>query len=211
VDPGALRELVAGLDDRAAPIHIHCAEQVKEVDDCLQWSGKRPVEWLLENMRVDARWCVVHATQMTAEETRALARSGATVGLCPSTEANLGDGIFPLLAYRGAGGRYGVGGDSHVSRDPAEELCLLEYTQRLAQRRRNLVVGERTQAVGTTLWLEARREAPPRLAGRWAPSPPAGAPTWWSCAPIRPISPPARATRLPIRWFFRARATWSAT
>jgi formimidoylglutamate deiminase len=157
VDPGELRELVAGLEsiDPAAPIHIHCAEQVKEVDDCVQWSGKRPVEWLLENMRVDARWCVVHATQMTAEETQALAKSGATVGLCPSTEANLGDGIFPLLEYRRAGGRYGVGGDSHVSRDPAEELCLLEYTQRLAHRRRNLVVGERTQAVGTTLWLEA--------------------------------------------------------
>ena len=157
VDPGELRELVAGLEsiDPAAPIHIHCAEQVKEVDDCVQWSGKRPVEWLLDNLRVDGRWCVVHATQMTAEETRALAGSGATVGLCPSTEANLGDGIFPLLEYRQAGGRYGVGGDSHVSRDPAGELCLLEYTQRLAQRRRNLVVGDRTQAVGTTLWLEA--------------------------------------------------------
>jgi formimidoylglutamate deiminase len=157
VDPGALKELVTGLDsiDRAAPIHIHCAEQAKEVDDCVQWSGKRPVEWLLDNMRVDERWCVVHATQMTGEETQALARSGATAGLCPSTEANLGDGIFPLLEYRRAAGRYGVGGDSHVSRDPAAELCLLEYTQRLAQRRRNLVVGERTPAVGTTLWLEA--------------------------------------------------------
>ncbi|HTN27338.1 MAG TPA: formimidoylglutamate deiminase [Burkholderiales bacterium] len=157
VDPVQMNELLAGLRgiDPAAPIHIHCAEQTKEVDDCVGWSGMRPVEWLLEHLPVDARWCVVHATQMTPEETRALAQSGATAGLCPSTEANLGDGIFPLLEYRRAGGRYGIGGDSHVSRDPAEELRLLEYIQRLATRRRNLVAGARTDAVGTTLWLEA--------------------------------------------------------
>ena len=157
VDPGQLDELLAGLRqiDPTAPVHIHCAEQTKEVDDCIEWSGKRPVEWLLERMPVDRYWCVVHATHMTAGETQALARSGATVGLCPSTEANLGDGIFPLLAYRSAGGRYGIGGDSHVSRDPAEELRLLEYSQRLSMRRRNLVVQARSPAVGTTLWLEA--------------------------------------------------------
>jgi formimidoylglutamate deiminase len=157
VDPGQLDELLAGLRhiDPTAPIHIHCAEQTKEVDDCIEWCGKRPVEWLLERMPVDRHWCVVHATHMTPGETRALAQSGATVGLCPSTEANLGDGIFPLLAYRSAGGRYGIGGDSHVSRDPAEELRLLEYTQRLSMRRRNLVVQEGLPAVGTTLWLEA--------------------------------------------------------
>jgi formimidoylglutamate deiminase len=157
VDPGQLDELLAGLRgiDPAAPIHIHCAEQTKEVDDCIEWCGKRPVEWLLGRMPVDQHWCVVHATHMSAGETQALSRSGATVGLCPSTEANLGDGIFPLLAYRSAGGRYGIGGDSHVSRDPAEELRLLEYTQRLSMRRRNLVVQERIPAVGTTLWLEA--------------------------------------------------------
>jgi len=125
------------------------------VADCIEWCGKRPVEWLLERTPVDRHWCVVHATHMTAGETHALALSGATVGLCPSTEANLGDGIFPLLAYRSSGGRYGIGGDSHVSRDPAEELRLLEYTQRLSMRRRNLVVQERSPAVGTTLWLEA--------------------------------------------------------
>ena len=113
------------------------------------------MEWLLENFKVDDHWCLVHATHMTPEETQALARSGATAGLCPTTEANLGDGIFPLPAYRAAGGRYGIGGDSHVSRDPAEELRLLEYAQRLTARRRNLVATERTPAVGTTLWLEA--------------------------------------------------------
>jgi formimidoylglutamate deiminase len=157
VDPGQLDELVAGLRgiDPTAPIHIHCAEQTKEVEDCIEWCGKRPVEWLLERMPVDRHWCVVHATHMSTGETHALARSGATVGLCPSTEANLGDGIFPLLAYRSAGGRYGIGGDSHVSRDPAEELRLLEYMQRLSMRRRNLVVQEGIAAVGTTLWLEA--------------------------------------------------------
>jgi len=157
VDPEGLKELLEGLKkiNSRAPIHIHAAEQTREVDDCVAALGKRPVEWLLENMDVNERWCLVHATHMMAEETAALAKSGATAGLCPTTEGNLGDGIFPLLAYRAAGGRYGIGGDSHVSRDPAEELRLLEYAQRLSARRRNLVVGERTPAVGTTLWLEA--------------------------------------------------------
>lgn len=152
VDPGALRELVAEAGD--APIHIHAAEQTKEVEDCRLALGLRPVEWLLSSFAVDERWCIVHATHMVAEETRGLARSGAVAGLCPTTEGNLGDGIFPLLEYRAAGGRYGIGGDSHVSRDPAEELRLLEYVQRLTARKRNLVVGK-SPAVGTTLWLEA--------------------------------------------------------
>jgi formimidoylglutamate deiminase len=154
VDPASLKELIAGIEPDM-PIHIHAAEQTKEVDDCIAALGKRPVEWLLENHRVDKRWCVVHATHMTPEETRALASSGATAGLCPTTEGSLGDGIFPLLAFRAAGGRYGIGGDSHVSRDPAEELRLLEYVQRLTMRKRNLVVNEKIPAVGTTLWLEA--------------------------------------------------------
>jgi formimidoylglutamate deiminase len=152
VDPGALRELVAEVGD--APIHIHAAEQTKEVEDCRLALGQRPVEWLLSSFPVDERWCIVHATHMVDEETRGLARSGAVAGLCPTTEGNLGDGIFPLLEYRAAGGRYGIGGDSHVSRDPAEELRLLEYVQRLTARKRNLVVGK-SPAVGTTLWLEA--------------------------------------------------------
>jgi len=161
VDPAALKELVSGSK---GPIHIHAAEQTKEVDDCVASLGRRPVAWLLENFKVDERWCLVHATHMAPEETRALAVSGATAALCPTTEANLGDGIFPLLAYRAAGGRYGIGGDSHVSRDPAEELRLLEYAQRLAARRRNLVATDATPAVGTTLWLEAAAGA--RALGR---------------------------------------------
>ena len=153
VDPGALRELVSALPPDA-PIHIHAAEQTKEVEDCRRALGQRPVEWLLSNFAVDDRWCLVHATHMVEDEVRGLARSGAVAGLCPTTEGNLGDGVFPLLEYRAAAGRYGIGGDSHVSRDPAEELRMLEYVQRLVARKRNLVVGK-SPAVGTTLWLEA--------------------------------------------------------
>jgi formimidoylglutamate deiminase len=154
VDPASLRELLAGAG-KACPIHIHAAEQTREVDECAAALGKRPVEWLLEKVGLDGRWCLVHATHMTSEEIKALAQSGAVVGICPTTEANLGDGIFPLIAYRAAGGRYGIGGDSHVSRDPAEELRLLEYVQRLLSRKRNLAVTHKSPATGTTLWSEA--------------------------------------------------------
>jgi formimidoylglutamate deiminase len=154
VDRQSLKELIAALD-ADMPIHIHASEQTREVEESVAALGKRPVEWLLENCCVDERWCLVHATHVQPTEVAALAASGAVAGLCPTTEANLGDGIFPLLDYRGAGGRWGVGGDSHVSRDPAEELRTLEYVQRLVARRRNLNVGSASNAVGTTLWLEA--------------------------------------------------------
>jgi formimidoylglutamate deiminase len=154
VDPESLKELVAALP-ADAPIHIHAAEQTKEVDECKAALGRRPVEWLLSEMRIDKRWCVVHATHVSQDELRGLAASGAIAGLCPTTEGNLGDGIFPLVDYRAAGGRYGIGGDSHVSRDPAEELRLLEYFQRVSARRRNLVTTKQSPSVGTTLWLEA--------------------------------------------------------
>lgn len=156
-DLDGLQDLLAGLDsiDAGAPVHIHIAEQTREVDDSIAFSGMRPVEWLLEHLPVDRRWCLVHATHLNGDETRSLAQSGAVAGLCPTTEGNLGDGIFPLPAYRAAGGRYGIGSDSHVSRDPFEELRLLEYVQRLVMRRRNITVGAVSAAVGTTLWLEA--------------------------------------------------------
>lgn len=154
VDPGSLKELAQALP-AGEPIHIHAAEQTKEVADCVAALGRRPVEWLLENMNLDRRWCLVHCTHVTGEEAVGLAQSGATAALCPTTEGNLGDGIFPLPVYREAGGRYGIGGDSHVSRDPAEELRMLEYVQRLTVRRRNITVGRHSPAVGTTLWLEA--------------------------------------------------------
>ena len=121
------------------PIHIHVAEQQREVEDCLAWSGRRPVTWLLDEMPVDERWCLIHSTHMTAEETSRVAATGATVGLCPITEANLGDGIFAAVEYRSAGGRWGIGSDSNVLISVAEELRTLEYGQRLERQRRNLL------------------------------------------------------------------------
>jgi formiminoglutamate deiminase len=123
---------------RNGPVHIHIAEQTAEVDACLAWSGARPVEWLLANADVGPRWCLVHATHMNEAETLALALSGATAGLCPVTEANLGDGLFPATTFLEAGGAFGVGSDSNVRIDLSEELRLLEYGQRLARRARGV-------------------------------------------------------------------------
>jgi formimidoylglutamate deiminase len=157
VPPEALRDAVRGLDaiDPAAPIHIHVAEQTKEVDDCLAWSGRRPVEWLLANQAVSARWCLVHATHLTDTETAALARSGAVAGLCPTTEANLGDGFFPLPAFLAQGGAFGVGSDSNVSTAAAEELRWLEYGQRLLHRRRSVAASPAVPSPGLALYQGA--------------------------------------------------------
>lgn len=130
---------VTGSIHPAAPIHIHIAEQEKEVADCEAWSGQRPVEYLLDRLSVDDRWCLVHATHMTEAESRTAAASGVVAGLCPTTEANLGDGLFDLPGWLASGGAAGVGSDSHVSVSPVEELRLLEYGQRLRDRRRNIV------------------------------------------------------------------------
>ena len=142
---------VAGLLP-GGPVHIHVAEQVREVEDCLAWSGARPVEWLLDHAPVDGRWCPIHATHMTPEETARLAAAGAAAGLCPTTEANLGDGIFPGVDWLAARGRYGVGTDSNVSTDAAGELRQLEYAQRLGQRGRNLLAGEAGASTGRALF-----------------------------------------------------------
>ena len=120
------------------PIHIHAAEQVKEVEDCLAWSGARPVDWLLDHAGVDARWCLIHATHMTDDETRRLARAGAVAGLCPTTEASLGDGVFNAPLYLAEDGSFGVGSDSNVEVGVAAELKQLEYAQRLRDRQRNV-------------------------------------------------------------------------
>ncbi|MCQ4165279.1 formimidoylglutamate deiminase [Tahibacter harae] len=146
--------LDSGLVD-AAPIHIHIAEQLGEVQDCLALRNARPVEWLLANAPVDARWTLVHATHLTEQETAALAASGAVAGLCPTTEANLGDGLFPLKSYLDAGGVLGIGSDSHISVSPVEELRWLEYGQRLVTRHRNIAVSESSSSVGETLWGDA--------------------------------------------------------
>lgn len=154
VGPDALRALLDGVD-ATTPLHIHIAEQQQEVRDCLAWSGRRPVQWLLANARVDARWCLVHATHLTGDERDALAASGAVAGLCPSTEANLGDGLFDAAAYLAADGAWGIGSDSHASVDAAAELRLLEYTQRLAQQRRNVLASPACAQVADRLWLGA--------------------------------------------------------
>lgn len=137
VTPQELNEilLLAGND----PVHIHISEQQKEVDDCLKWSGKRPVEWLLDNAEVGKSWCLIHATHMTAVETSAVAATGAVAGLCPITEANLGDGIFDGPGFEAAGGSYGIGSDSNVLIDAAAELRQLEYSQRLRLQSRNVM------------------------------------------------------------------------
>lgn len=136
----------------SGPIHIHVAEQTKEVDDSLAWSGRRPVEWLLDEMPVDARWCAIHATHLTESERQRLARSGAVAGLCPATEANLGDGIFPAVDFMAEGGVIGVGTDSHVATSVAEELRLLEYGQRLRDRRRNRLATGPGASIGRTIF-----------------------------------------------------------
>jgi formimidoylglutamate deiminase len=136
-------------------VHIHAAEQTREVDDCLAWSGKRPVEWLLDEVGLDERWRLIHATHLAADETRRLAASGAVVGLCPITEANLGDGIFPAHAYLAAGGAIAIGTDSNVLIDAAQELRTLEYGQRLARRARNVLATPGRPSTGATLFAAA--------------------------------------------------------
>lgn len=157
VPPDALRDVLAGLDalDATAPIHIHIAEQTAEVDACVAWSGQRPVAWLLDHAAVDARWCLVHATHMDADEYARGARSGAVAGLCPSTEANLGDGLFDFATWRGHGGAWGIGSDSHACVNAAEELLLLEYGQRLVTRQRNVGADAAQRHVATALTLAA--------------------------------------------------------
>lgn len=138
-----------------APVHIHVAEQIAEVEACAAWSGARPVEWLMDRAPVGPDWCLVHATHITEAERRAIVASGAVVGLCPITEANLGDGLFPACDFLAEGGRFGVGSDSNVEIDAAAELRLLEYGQRLAHRGRNLLAGGAGRSTGANLYRGA--------------------------------------------------------
>ena len=149
-----IRTLSAQLP-QGRPLHIHIAEQQGEVEQSLAHCGKRPVASLMEQVEVDERWCLVHATHLVDEEVRAIARSGAVAGLCPSTEANLGDGLFPLQSFIAQGGRFGIGSDSHVSQSPVEELRWLEYGQRLQHQRRNVAFMAGQRDVGQYLWQAA--------------------------------------------------------
>lgn len=151
--PEELRHLLAVAD--RGPVHIHIAEQMKEVADCVAWSGKRPVRWLLDEMPVDARWTLVHATHVEPDEIAGIAASGAVAGLCPITEANLGDGVFPAAEFMALGGMIGVGSDSNVRIDAAEELRLLEYGQRLTRRARNVLASAERPATGARLFAAA--------------------------------------------------------
>jgi len=156
---GFRKDLVTG-----GPMHIHISEQVKEVEDCVAHYGTRPVEWLLDNAAIDDSWCFIHATHMTPEETRKLATSGAIAGLCPMTEANLGDGIFPAQEFQAAGGEFGVGTDSNIRTNVAEELQMLEYSQRLSKKRRNILADKDNPNVGDSLYQQTCRGGATALA-----------------------------------------------
>jgi formimidoylglutamate deiminase len=151
VPSDAIRDALAGVE-AASPIHIHAAEQTGEVDETVAQLTARPVEYLLDTFGADRRWCLVHSTHLSAGEVVRLAKSGAVAGLCPSTEANLGDGIFALEPYLAASGRLAVGGDSHIAVDPAEELKAMEYSQRLSLRRRNVAANAAQPHTAARLW-----------------------------------------------------------
>ena len=149
-----VREVLASLPGNR-PVHIHIAEQQAEVQQSLAQTGARPVRYLMDNIDIDARWCLVHATHLDDGEVASLAASGAVAGLCPTTEANLGDGLFPLEPFLKAGGRFGIGSDSHISQGAVEELRWLEYGQRLLHQRRNVAASGAQRNVGDFLWQGA--------------------------------------------------------
>ncbi len=154
VSEASLRQIAAHAAAAGIPMHLHIAEQRRELVDCLTVHGQRPVQWLLDRFAVDERWCLVHATHLNEDETRDLARSGAVVCLCPSTEGNLGDGLFPLETFLREGGRIGIGSDSQATINPFEELRWLEYGQRLTSESRNVASIERPH-VGQELFERA--------------------------------------------------------
>lgn len=154
ISPEMLRNVTAEIKRLApiTPLHMHIAEQMKEVNDCVAATGVRPVEWLLANAEINAKWCLVHATHMTTSETENLAKTGAVVSLCPTTEGNLGDGIFNLPEYFAAGGQIGIGTDSNISVSVIEELRLLEYSQRLLRQERIVARDAKENSVGSLLY-----------------------------------------------------------
>ncbi|MFT6897121.1 MAG: formimidoylglutamate deiminase [Paraglaciecola sp.] len=154
VSKGKMLEVLSA-SAKDMPVHIHIAEQQKEVHDCVQWSGQRPVAWLHNEIGLDSRWCLVHATHLDAREVKLIAKSGAVVGLCPTTEANLGDGLFPAVDFNQQQGRWAIGSDSHVSVSLVEDLKILEYGQRLFAQQRNRLHSEAQPQVGDFLFKQA--------------------------------------------------------
>ena len=167
VTPEEMGRLMVLRDDLLpeCPVHIHVAEQMKEVDDALAYNGRRPVEQLFDMAPVDNRWCLIHATHLSDDEVTRIARSGATVGLCPMTEANLGDGIFRATDYLAEGGVFGIGSDSNIATFAAQELQQLEYSQRLRDMQRNVLASARQPHVAANLWSNAAKGGA-RAAGR---------------------------------------------
>ncbi|WP_448553977.1 formimidoylglutamate deiminase [Thalassotalea montiporae] len=159
VDKSSLLEAVSYVrsKDKHAPIHIHIAEQQKEVNDCLAHYEKRPVQWLLDNAELDQHWCLIHATHIDAKERQGIVASGAIAGICPTTEANLGDGIFPTTEFINEHGSWAIGSDSHISVSPVEELRWLEYAQRLTKQQRAVLATSQTPSVGQYLWQAAAK------------------------------------------------------
>jgi formimidoylglutamate deiminase len=166
VTPEELPSVVALAS--GGPIHVHVAEQVREVEECVAWCGRRPIERLFEATTVDDRWCLVHATHATTEELERIAAAGAVVGLCPITEASLGDGVFPALEFQALGGRLGIGTDSNVLLDAGAELRALEYSQRLTRRVRNVLAGESGHSTGRSLFDATLAGATQALGGAGA-------------------------------------------
>ena len=160
VDESQLKEIVPYIRqiDPLSPIHIHIAEQLQEVEDCVNHYQKRPVEWLLDNYSMDEHWCLIHATHLSSQEIKTLAQSSAAAGLCLTTEANLGDGIFPTDQYLKLGGSFAIGSDSHIGVNVAEELRLLEYAQRLTKHQRAVLVGSDCSSVGQYLYTKAAND-----------------------------------------------------
>ena len=194
VPESAIREVVSALPGDS-PIHIHIAEQLPEVEECVALRGARPVAWLLDHHDVNARWTLVHATHMDAAEVGRVAASGATVAICTTTEGNLGDGLFPFGAYAAAGGAWGVGSDSHISVSPVEELRWLEYGQRLITHRRNVASDAQNAHTGLSL-LRATYQSAPHATGVSSPD------AQVILAGDAPIMAAASLENVPERWIF---------
>ncbi len=188
------------------PVHIHAAEQVKEVEASLAWSGQRPVEWLLDHAGIDGRWCLIHATHLTDAETLGLARSGAVAGLCPVTEANLGDGVFPAETYLAAGGAFGIGTDSNILIDPAGELRALEYAQRLTRRARNVLASAPGRSTGRELFDRALAGGSQALAAGPAGLRPGAPADFVTLAPHHPALVGRTGDAALDSWIFAGRA-----
>jgi formiminoglutamate deiminase len=213
VAPHSLRaitpeELVAILPLAGnGPIHIHAAEQRREVDDCLAWSGRRPVEWLLERAAADSRWCFVHATHMTREETQGMAAAGVVAGLCPVTEANLGDGIFNGPPFLSCGGRLGIGSDSNVLVGVADELRQLEYAQRLHGHQRNVMSRGEGASTGRALYEAAAHGGAAALGASAAVLAPGSPADIISLDAAHPALLERRGDRVLDAWIFAARTS----